>query len=82
MEEETTSVRITQAMVYGKQLEMYEAQMAMLSKLDKLEDIPERVRELELSQARHEWIAKIAYSALVAGVVAIASALIGILGQA
>lgn len=81
MNENEPGVRITQAMIYKKQLDMYEAQIQMLSKLEKLQDLPERVRELELAYARHEWIAKIAYSALAAGVVALLSGVFGLLNK-
>lgn len=70
MAEENT-VRITQAMIYEKQLEMHEVQVKMLGKLGHLDDVPDRLRELELAQARMEWIEKVAYSALGAGVVSL-----------
>jgi hypothetical protein len=81
MADETTNVRITQAMIYGKQLEMHEVQVRMLSKLDQLEDVPERLRQVELTLARLAWIERIAYSALTAALVALIGTLVATLGK-
>jgi len=81
MSEETQSVRITQTMIYQKQLEMNDTQIKMLEKLDSLEGIPDRIREVELELARLAWIEKIAYTALSAGVVAIIGLLISTIGK-
>jgi hypothetical protein len=81
MSEETTSVRITQTMIYQKQLEMNDTQIKMLEKLDSLEGMPDRIREVELELARLAWIEKIAYTALSAGVVAIIGLLISTIGK-
>jgi hypothetical protein len=71
MSEETQSVRITQQMIYQKQLEMNDTQLKMLVKLDNLDDVPERIRDVELSLARLAWIEKIAYAGLSGAVVAL-----------
>lgn len=71
MAEETNSVRITQQMIYQKQIEMNDTQLKMLVKLDNLDDVPDRIREVELSLARLAWIERIAYAGLTGSVVAI-----------
>ena len=76
MAEETTGVRITQHMIYQKQLEMNDTQLKMLVKLDNLDDVPDRIREVELSLARLAWIEKIAYTGLAAGVVALVGSIL------
>jgi hypothetical protein len=81
MAEETTGVRITQQMIYQKQLEMNDTQLKMLVKLDNLDDVPDRIREVELSLARLAWIEKIAYTGLAAGVVAIVASLLNMIGR-
>jgi hypothetical protein len=81
MAEETTGVRITQQMIYQKQLEMNDTQLKMLVKLDNLDDVPDRIREVELSLARLAWIEKIAYTGLAAGVVAIVASLLNMIGK-
>ena len=81
MSEETTSVRITQTMIYQKQLEMNELQIRMVEKLDNLDDVPERLREVEIELARLAWIERIAYSALTAAVIALIGAIFTVLGE-
>ena len=79
MAEETTGVRLTQHMIYQKQLEMNDTQIKMLEKLDGLADVPDRIREVELTLARLAWIEKIAYTGLAAGITGLMSALFSLL---
>jgi prophage DNA circulation protein len=81
MADETTGVRITQHMIYQKQLEMNDTQLKMLVKLDNLDDVPDRIREVELSLARLAWIEKIAYTGLAAAVVALVGSLLNMIGN-
>jgi prophage DNA circulation protein len=78
MADETTGVRITQQMIYQKQIEMNDTQLKMLVKLDNLDDVPDRIREVELSLARLAWIEKIAYTGLTASVVSLVGLLVGL----
>jgi hypothetical protein len=79
MAEETTGVRITQHAIYAKQLEHGEILVRLLEKLDHLDDVPARMREVEITLARLAWIEKIAYTGLTAGIVGLVSALLGLL---
>jgi hypothetical protein len=79
MAEETTGVRITQQAIYAKQLEHGEILVRLLEKLDHLDDVPARMREVEITLARLAWIEKIAYTGLTAGIVGLVSALLGLL---
>jgi hypothetical protein len=81
MSDETQSVRITQHMIYQKQLEMNDTQLKMLVKLDNLDDVPDRIREVELSLARLAWIERVAYAGLTAATVAIIGLLINTIGK-
>ena len=81
MAEETQGVRITQQMIYQKQIEMNDTQLKMLVKLDNLDDVPDRIREVELSLARLAWIEKIAYTGLTASVVSLVGLLIGLVNR-
>lgn len=81
MSDETTSVRITQQMIYQKQIEMNDTQLKMLVKLDNLDDVPERIREVELTLARLAWIERVAYTGLTASLVAIVGLLISTIGK-
>ena len=69
MADETTSVRVTQADIYKKQLEHGEILIKVLQKLDNLDDVPDRLREVELTLARLFWVEKIAYAGLGAAIV-------------
>lgn len=71
MPEETTGVKITQNAIYQKQLEHGETLVKILQKLDHLENVPDRLRDVELTLARLAWIEKIAYTGLSAAVVSI-----------
>jgi hypothetical protein len=81
MSDENATVRITQTMIYQKQLEMNELQIRMVEKLDNLDDVPERLREVEIELARLAWIERIAYSALTAAIVALIGAIFTVLGN-
>jgi hypothetical protein len=69
MGDENTSVRVTQADIYKKQLEHGEILIKVLQKLDNLDDVPDRLREVELTLARLFWVEKIAYAGLGAAIV-------------
>ena len=79
MAEETTSVRITQADIYKKQLEHGEILIKVLEKLDHLDDVPERIREVELTLARLAWIERVAYIGLSAATISLVGMIISIL---
>jgi hypothetical protein len=69
MGDENTSVRVTQADIYKKQLEHGEILIKVLQKLDNLDDVPDRLREVELTLARLFWVEKVAYAGLGAAIV-------------
>jgi hypothetical protein len=77
--DETQGVRITQNAIYQKQLEHGEILIKVLEKLDHLDDVPNRIREVELTLARLAWIEKIAYTGLAAGITGLVSALFSFL---
>jgi hypothetical protein len=81
MAEENTSVRITQADIYKKQLEHGEILVKVLQKLDHLDDVPDRIREVELTLARLAWIERIAYTGLTAAVVSLIGLIINTTGK-
>jgi hypothetical protein len=81
MAEETNSVRVTQADIYKKQLEHGEILVKVLQKLDNLDDVPDRIREVELTLARLAWIERIAYTGLTGSALAIIGLLITAIGN-
>ena len=68
-DEKTSSVRITQGDIYKKQLEHGDILIKVLQKLDHLDDVPDRLREVELTLARLFWIERIAYAGLGAALI-------------
>ena len=81
MAEETTGVKITQNAIYQKQLEHGETLVRILQKLDHLDQIPNRLREVELTLARLAWIEKIAYTGLSASVISVIGLLLTTIGN-
>jgi hypothetical protein len=81
MSEETTGVRITQQAIYAKQLEHGQTLVAILEKLNHLDDVPNRLREVELTLARLAWIERIAYTGLTASVISLVGLLIATIGK-
>ena len=81
MAEENHTVRITQADIYKKQLEHGEILVKVLQKLDHLDDVPDRIRDVELTLARLAWIERIAYTGLSAGVIALIGLIVNMTGK-
>ena len=81
MAEENHTVRITQADIYKKQLEHGEILVKVLQKLDHLDDVPDRIREVELTLARLAWIERVAYTGLASAVIALVGLIINTLGK-
>jgi hypothetical protein len=80
-EEKTSSVRITQGDIYKKQLEHGDILIKVLEKLDHLDDVPDRIREVELTLAKLAWIERIAYTGLSAAVIALIGLLVNAIGK-
>lgn len=74
-DETQASVRITNAQVYEKLMEINAIQIEMVAELRGLKDIPSRVNAVEVKMARIEWIEKLAFTALGAGIVGFFAAL-------
>jgi hypothetical protein len=67
MADETQSVRITQKDIYEKLLELQSVQIELVADIKNLKDLPQRMNNVEQKLARFEWIEKLAFSALGAG---------------
>lgn len=67
MAEETNSVRITQRDIYEKLVELQAVQIELVTDIKNLKDLPNRMNRVEQKLARFEWIEKLAFSALGAG---------------
>lgn len=79
MADETTNVRITQQTIYQELREVKETQIQILEKLKHLDDVPDRLRQVELDLARLAWIERIAYTGLSAGIVSIIGLIVALI---
>ena len=75
--ESTPHVKVTLQTLYDKQLENQKLLVQSLAKLEAMADVPERLRAVELRQARTEWIERVAYVALASGVTSLIGMMIG-----
>ena len=66
-----THVKVTINDLYKEQQETNKLLIQLASELKGLSDLPDRVRNIEITQARVSWIEKVSYSALTAGVIAL-----------
>jgi len=78
MEQKEPHARVTLQMLYGKQLENERLLIELTAKLGYLDNIPQRVSQLEIQQAKNAWIEKIAWAALVGAVLGIISQTLGL----
>jgi len=79
MEDEQTQEikqRVTINQLYQKQLDNEKLLIELNAKMT---GMPERVRDLELRQAKNAWIEKVAYAGLLAGITAVVGGLISVL---
>jgi hypothetical protein len=74
MAEETTGVRITQAQVYEKLLEINSVQIEMVAEIRGLKHLPEKVSEIDNRLGKVELISKLVYGVYGAVITAIALA--------
>jgi len=79
MEGPEPHARVTLQMLYSKQLENERLLIQLTAKLGYLDTMPERVSTLEIQQAKSAWIEKIAWAALVAGVVSIINSILRVI---
>jgi hypothetical protein len=65
---ESTHIKITIEDIYREQQEMKQILARMSEKLDAFGNIPARVSQLEIEQARNAWVPKFMWAALLSGV--------------
>jgi hypothetical protein len=76
MADETTgSVRVTQRDIYEKLLEVQAIQIELVAEIKNLKDLPQRMNSVEQSIARFEWIEKLAFVGIGAGLSGFVAAL-------
>jgi len=77
-DEQTQEIKqgVTINQLYQKQLDNEKLLIELNAKMT---GMPERVRDLELRQAKNAWIEKVAYAGLLAGITAVVGGLISVL---
>ena len=78
MSEDTSNlpaIRVTLQMLYEKQLENERLLILLNVKLASLDDIPMRISKIEIAQAKSEWVEKLAYIGVTAGLAGFITAL-------
>jgi hypothetical protein len=80
-EKDQPHARITLQMLYEKQLESQNILIELATKMISMESLPNRVTELEIQQAKFQWIEKVAYVGLTAGVAAGIATIISLMGR-
>ncbi len=79
MPDETTSVRITNAQVYEKLIEVSNAQIEMVVELRGLKYLPSKVADMETRLSKVELIARLVYGVYGATLGAVAVGLVSLL---
>jgi hypothetical protein len=79
MADETNSVRITNAQVYAKLLEVSDVQIEMIAELRGLKFLPSKVAEMDNRLSKVELIAKLVYTTYGAVIGAVSVAMIGLM---
>jgi len=74
-------VRITNALVYQKLMDINENQIRMMAELQNLSSIPDRVRSVESRLDRLYWVERVAYTGLGAAVIALTSFIFTLIGK-
>ena len=72
-------VKVTINDLYKEQQETNKLLIQLASELKGMADLPDRVRSIELQQARMEWIDRIAKTGLGAGILGFGTALVNLL---
>jgi hypothetical protein len=78
-EVQSAHVKVTINDLYKEQQETNKLLIQLASELKGMSDLPDRVRSIELQQARMEWIDRIAKTGLGAGILALGTALVNLL---
>lgn len=71
-------VKVTLQTIYDKQLDNERLLVRTLERLDGLSDVPDRLREVERSQAESAWVPKVLMAALASGIAGLVTALFGL----
>lgn len=71
LDKEVAHVKVTINDLYREQQETNKLLVKTVAHLEQLADVPDRLRAVELAQARGAWVERIAYSALAGAIISI-----------
>jgi len=74
-------VKVTLQTIYDKQLDNERLLVRTLERLDGLADVPDRLREVERSQAEYAWVPKVLMAALASGIGGFITAIFGLVSR-
>ena len=75
-------VKVTINDLYKEQQETNKLLVKTVAHLEQLADVPDRLRAVELAQARTAWIERIAYSALAGAIIAVGTVIFNSISKA
>ena len=76
IDKEQPHVKVTLQTIYDKQLDNEKLLVRTLERLDGLSDVPDRLRAVEIAQARAAWVERVAYSALAGAIIAVGTTIL------
>lgn len=71
LDKEVAHVKVTINDLYKEQQETNKLLVKTVAHLEQLADVPDRLRAVELAQARAAWVERVAYSGLVGAIISI-----------
>lgn len=72
-------VKVTLQTIYDKQLDNEKLLVRTLERLDGLADVPDRLRQVEKTQAEAAWVPKVVLAALTAGIVGLLTSIFSVI---
>lgn len=75
-------VKVTINDLYREQQDTNKLLVKTVAHLEALADVPDRLRAVELAQAKSAWVEKIAYSALSGAIIAVGTTIISLISKA
>lgn len=82
MSDSQLHVKVTINDLYREQQETNKLLIKTVAHLEQLNDVPDRMRAVEVEQAKMKWIEKIAYAALTGSIVSVISLVISAIPKA
>lgn len=82
MSDSSVHVKVTINDLYREQQETNKLLIKTVAHLEQLADVPDRMRAVEVEQAKMKWIEKIAYAALTGSIISVISLIVNSIPKA